>query len=281
MPAPTCPLARLPVLLTHAPPLATVCPSHSLDLLELLGADPLPRAVPPPQLPPRSSAPAAAAAAYRGGGAYGTQRSAPLPQLPAYGSGYEHLPAARALPAAAPSSTAGLHRAASACIGRKRLCTWDEHPEEAAECWPAAQRSPSLPAPPAAWQQAQHLSAPLPVAWPPPAAAQHLSGPLPPTWQQAPMQRQPSLEDSFEAQRQKLSSLLAQLQQVRVALQHEAVAARPLAPTATAPLPQAQHRLAPPAASAASTLPRPALQAGHLSWPAGAFGREPSPFFNC
>lgn len=278
MAPPTCLLAYPPSLLTHAPPRHPL-PSRSLDLLELLGADPLPRAAPPRQLPPRSIAPSAAAAPYRGIGAYGTQHSAPLPQLPAYGS-YERLPAARA-PAAPPSSAAGLHRAVSACIGRKRLCTWDEQPEEAAECWPAPQRSPSLPAPPAAWQQAQHLSAPLPVAWPPPAAAQHLSAPLPPTWQQVPMQRQPSLDDSFEAQRQKLSSLLAQLQQVRVALQHEAAAPRLLPPTATGPLPHAQHRLAPPAASAASTLPRPALQAGHLSWPAGAHGREPSPFFNC
>ncbi|PRW59433.1 hypothetical protein C2E21_2655 [Chlorella sorokiniana] len=228
-------------------------PCHSMDLLELLGAA-------PPQQPLDALLPPSGrgtAATYRGIGSYGKQRSAPLPQLPPCGGGYDRLPAARALQLVQQQQqqgggAAGLQRAASGSISRKRLCTWEELPEEPSL---GSRRSLPPPLPPPAWQ---------------PAAVA-----LPPTWEQA--QQASLLEASFEAQRQKLSSLLAQLQQVRVALQQETA---PLAPPPPPSL--QQHQPLTHAAASAPLLHQPPLPAGaaaHLSWPAAAW-REPSPFFN-
>ena len=274
--------ARTHRLTRHAGPLMScamqprcrvaLCPSHpshcSMDLLELLGTAPPPQLEAPP-LPPRGSG---TAASYRGIGSYGTQRSAPLPQLPPCGGGYDRLPAARVLPTVQQQAAAvGLHRAASGSIGRKRLCTWEEVPEETT---PGPRRSLPAPLPPPAeaWQQAQQAqqqpAMPPPVdPWQQAPQVQQQAAVLPPAaeaWQQA---QEASLEASFEAQRQRLTSLLAQLQQVRVALQQEA-----------APLPPQQQQAPAPASAPLHHLP-PLPAGGHRSWPAAAW-HEPTPFFD-
>lgn len=143
--------------------LACAC---SVDLLDLMGAGPLDS-----QLLPLASTYCRCSI-----GASGRQQSAPLSMA--------------SLPPRQPAATLLGCRTASGSIGQKRLCTWDEHPQQPA---PAMRRSRSSAAVP--------LPAPAPACLP---------------------EQQEALAARFEAQQQKLVQLLLQLQQVRAAMQHDA-----------------------------------------------------------